>query len=177
MRVESLAGIAPQLFLRLENFCAFTMAHPRLLATRDRLMDAIDGAAPGSLVMLLGPTGVGKTTLRMKVERHLMQQAEQVLAADPGRLPFVSVEVMAPESGRFLWKDYFSRFLMAMAEPLINRKVTRPANLTRCDVPESIPDTATCSGSELGYAMEQALVGCADFFYRRRTLLRESRYG
>jgi len=157
MRVESLAGIDPQLFLRLENFCAFTMAHPRLLSTRERLMDAIDGAAPGSLVMLLGPTGVGKTTLRMKVERHLMQQAEQVLAGDPGRLPFVSVEVMAPESGRFLWKDYFSRFLMAMAEPLINRKVTRPANLTRCDVPESIPDTATCSGSELGYAMEQAL--------------------
>ncbi len=111
MRVESLAGIDPKLIARFENFCAFTMAHPRLLAVRDRLMDAIDGAAPGSLIMLLGP--------------------------------------------RFLWKDYFSRFLMAMAEPLINRKVGRPAN--RWDVPESIPDAATCTGSELGYAMEQAL--------------------
>src|SRR5512139_1534849 len=57
MRVESLSGIDPQLIERLESFCAFTMAHPRLLAARDQLMDAIDRAAPGSLVMLLGTTG------------------------------------------------------------------------------------------------------------------------
>lgn len=157
MRKESLPGIDPQLIGRLESFGAFTMAHPRLLAARDQLMDAIDGAAPGSLVMLLGPTGVGKTTLRMKAEQLLAQQMEQVLAADRGRLPFVSVEVMAPENGRFHWKDYFSRFLMAMAEPAINGKVIRPSYLSNGDLPENIPEIAAYSSSDLEYTMERAL--------------------
>jgi hypothetical protein len=157
MRIESLSGIDPQLVGRLENFCAFTMAHPRLLAARDQLMDAIDGAAPGSLVMLLGPTGVGKTTLRAKTEHHLALQMEQVLAADRGRLPFVSMEVMAPENGRFRWKDYFGRFLLAMAEPVINRKVMRLPESSTCDLPIANPEIANCSSSDLGYAMERAL--------------------
>jgi energy-coupling factor transporter ATP-binding protein EcfA2 len=155
--MESLSGIDPQLIGRLESFCAFTMAHPRLLAARDQLMDAVDGAAPGSLVMLLGPTGVGKTTLRMKAEQLLAQQMGQVLAADRGRLPFVSVEVMAPENGRFRWKDYFSRFLMAMAEPVINGKLIRSPYLLNGDLPENIPEIATCSSSDLEYAIERAL--------------------
>ncbi len=90
-----------------------------------KLVDAIDGAAPGSLVFVLGPTGVGKTTLRMKVEDLLTQQTAPAMNADPGRLPFASVEVVPPDTGRFRWRDYFSRLLAAMNEPLIGFKTTR----------------------------------------------------
>ena len=40
---------------RLDQFRNFTMAHPRLVEARDELVDAIEGATPGSLVMVLGP--------------------------------------------------------------------------------------------------------------------------
>ena len=131
MRLDSIATMAPHLIERLEHFRNFTMAHPRLVEARDELADAIDGAAPGSLVLVLGPTGVGKTTLRMKVENLLMQQMAPAMAADPGRLPFVSTEVVPPDTGRFRWRDYFSRLLAAMNEPLIDFKTLRGTARTR----------------------------------------------
>lgn len=124
MRLDGVAAIAPHLIERLDQFRNFTMAHPRLVAARDELVDAIDGAAPGSLLLVLGPTGVGKTTLRTKVENLLIQQMTPAMAADPGRLPFVSVEVIPPDTGRYRWRDYFSRLLAAMNEPLIDSKIS-----------------------------------------------------
>jgi energy-coupling factor transporter ATP-binding protein EcfA2 len=150
MRLDSIAPMAPHLIERLEHFRNFTMAHPRLVEARDELADAIDGAAPGSLVLVLGPTGVGKTTLRMKVENLLTQQMAPAMAADPGRLPFVSTEVVPPDTGRFRWRDYFSRLLEAMNEPLIDFKTLRSTACTQAL-------NTTVRGMELGYAVEQAL--------------------
>lgn len=132
---------------RLDQFRSFTMAHPRLLTARDELMDAIEGATPGSLVMVLGPTGVGKTTLRTKVEQLLLQQ----MPIDSGRLPFVSVEVPPPHTGRFRWRDYFSRLLAAMNEPLIQAKTVRVCSNAPTPVATIVGDT------DLSFAAEQAL--------------------
>ena len=132
---------------RLDQFRKFTMAHPRLVAARDELVDAIEGATPGSLVMVLGPTGVGKTTLRAKVEQLLQQQ----MPPDSGHLPFVSVEVPPPHTGRFRWRDYFSRLLAAMNEPLIHAKRVRVCSNAPTPVATIVRDT------DLSFAAEQAL--------------------
>lgn len=146
-----IASDAPYTAERMERFRAFTMAHPRLMTARDELMDAIEGATPGSLVLVLGPTGVGKTTLRTKVEHLLVKQMTPVMTADPSRLPFISVDVPPPHSGRFRWRDYFSRLLVAMSEPLIHSK-TGPASPGRLTPAATIP-----GDTELSYAAEQAL--------------------
>jgi hypothetical protein len=101
-------------------------------------------------VLVLGPTGVGKTTLRMKVENLLIQQMAPALAADPGRLPFVSVEVIPTDTGWFRWRDYFSRLLAAMNEPLIDSKLAA--------APRSIHKSVSMTrGADLSYAAELAL--------------------
>lgn len=151
MRLDGVAAVAPHLIERLDHFRRFTMAHPQLVTARDELVDAIDGAAPGSLVLVLGPTGVGKTTLRIKVENLLIQQMTPAMTADPGCLPFVSVEVPPPQYGRFRWRDYFSRLLAAMNEPLIDSKTARYANAVQAVT------TSTLTGTDLGFAAEQAL--------------------
>lgn len=152
MRLDGVAGVAPHVIERLEHFRKFTMAHPRLVAARDELVDAIDGAAPGSLVLVLGPTGVGKTTLRTIVEDLLIEQMAPELAANPGRLPFVSIEVTPPDNGRFRWRDYFSRLLATMNEPLIDSKIRNRFCAHATDAA-----TSMLSGMDLGFAAEQAL--------------------
>lgn len=156
MRLDSIATMPHHVIERLAHFRNFTMAHPRLVEARDQLVDAIDGAAPGSLVLVLGPTGVGKTTLRMKVENLLMQQTAPAMAADPGRLPFVSTEVVRPDTGRFRWRDYFSRLLAAMNEPLIDFKTLR--GTARAGVLNTFSSPIdSIDSKDLGYAVEQAL--------------------
>jgi hypothetical protein len=80
------------------------------------------------------------------------------LMQDKGRLPVVSVEAMAPDTGNFSWRDHFKRLLDAMREPLIDYKLDRKGrpwganeSLFRFD------PAARSSGAEYQYAVEHAL--------------------
>lgn len=76
------------------------------------------------------PTGVGKTTLRLGAERHLVAALETELERDPGRLPVCSTTAVSPNSGNFDWKDYYRRAPAVLDEPLVRDKIrtgtTRP---------------------------------------------------
>ena len=99
---------------RLAYFQSYTIAHPRLVEAKQKLISAIQESSRNSLVMILGPTGVGKTTLRVKTEQILTEGALSELEADRARIPVVSVEAIAPESGNFNWRDQFKRILLEM---------------------------------------------------------------
>ena len=80
---------------------------------------------PGvSLILVVGPTGVGKTTLRQRIERPLLEDAQASPTCSPGHIPVVGLEVAAPDGRNFPWKDYYTRALLALAEPFIADKIT-----------------------------------------------------
>ena len=136
---------------RLAHFQRYTVAHPRLIEAKETLVAAVQNSEPNSLVFVFGPTGVGKTTLRLKAEQILTAELRAELELDRGRLAVVSVEAVAPESGSFSWRDHFKRILLQMNEPLIECKQELTAFVVRS------PARPKPTTGEYRYGVEQAL--------------------
>lgn len=142
---------------RLAYFTGKVVAHPRLKEAHQALLKAIHDPTRPALILVVGPTGVGKTTLRRGIERQLITEALPDLAHDPGRIPVVAVEAVASESGQFHWKDYYTRVLLALNEPLIDRKIASTiGKIDRNDHRRAIVEHVN-SAPELRRALEQCL--------------------
>lgn len=143
---------------RLHEFSSFTLAHPHLVEAREALMSALGTCAGNTIIFVVGPTGVGKTTLRLKIEHDLGANQKEQLLHDRERLPVVSVEASAPDTGNFSWREHFRRLLEAMREPLIDCKLDRrgkPWGLGRPTFP--FDPNPRVSGAEYQHSVEQAL--------------------
>src|SRR5215470_4818716 len=124
---------------------------------KERLLAAIQNSEPNSLVFVFGPTGVGKTTLRLKAEQILTADLHAELEMDRGRLAVVSVECVAPESGSFSWRDHFRRLLLQMDEPLVDYKINTAAPVHIADNAVRFMPSAKAVGAEYRHAVERAL--------------------
>lgn len=142
---------------RLAYFRSYTIAHPRLKTASDRLRQAIQEPAGRALILVIGPTGVGKTTLRLRIEQELKQQFLTAGEPDPGRIPVVGFEAVAPDSGNFSWKDYYRRALRALEEPLIDYKIDYATRQVSRNQAGELTVANRVGNNELRQAMEQAL--------------------
>jgi hypothetical protein len=106
---------------RLAYFKAYTVAHPALRVADEALSRALREPAGASLLFLVGPTGVGKTTLRRRIEQRLIAEASTTLDQDRERLPVAGLEAVAPDSGAFRWRDYYLRALTALEVPFLGQ--------------------------------------------------------
>ena len=142
---------------RLASFAARVVAHPRLTQTHQALLDALQGSTEASLVLVYGPTGVGKTTLRRRIEQQLLAAALPDLEHDPGRMPVVALEAAAPESGQFSWKDYYTRALLTLDERLVGYGQDVGTRGIRRDATVHLRMAHTAPAPELRRALEQSL--------------------
>src|SRR6266851_1464769 len=146
--------------VRMAYFTAKVVAHPRLTAAHQAVRDALRQPSGASLILVHGPTGVGKTTLRLRLEQQLLAEALPDMQHDPDRVPVLAVEAVAPESGQFNWKDYYVRALAALDEPLLEHKVTvtTPENPSpERPVPPRPFIKRSASAAEFRWVLEQCL--------------------
>ncbi len=108
---------------RLDYFKAYTVAHPALDQADKAVWSALREPAGAALVLVFGPTGVGKTTLLSHIETRLVEHALPQLEQDRGCLPVVKLNAMASTSRPFKWADFYQRALISIDEPLLEYKV------------------------------------------------------
>src|SRR5260370_25721899 len=114
---------------RLSYFKAYTVAHPFLERADEKVRNTLHEPGGALLIFIIGPTGVGKTTLLTFIEQRLLQLAQAQLSHDPDYVPVIKLDAMAPSARQFRWPDFYTRALMAVSEPLIDYKVERGAVL------------------------------------------------
>ncbi|MBG9521482.1 MULTISPECIES: ATP-binding protein [Bacillus cereus group] len=108
---------------KLKKFEDMVIEHPIIKQVKEQLISYIHNPAGTFIVLVLGPSGVGKTTLAQGLEKYFIQEMRGELESDKGRIPIVRTEIVGFDSGKFHWKDYYYRTLEELQEPLIDHKI------------------------------------------------------
>jgi hypothetical protein len=142
---------------RLDYFRNHTVAHTILKEADEAVMQAIEQPAGTSLVFVFGPTGVGKTTLLLHIQKKLIEASQKDRPEEMGHIPVASMEAAASDSRNFDWKEYYRRALMTLSEPLIGHKIDYSNRDARRNRIGHLVFNTKPATSELRLALEDAL--------------------
>jgi hypothetical protein len=103
--------------------------HPRLLEALETTVQTICSPGEGSkerrsgtMVLLIGPSRVGKTTLIRMLEERLLARAKAQMQRDTTYIPYASITAPEPGSGGFDWTDYYKPVLRQLGNPFVESK-------------------------------------------------------
>lgn len=106
--------------------------HPRLREALDHILQTVcppgEGASmrrPGTMILVIGPSRVGKTTLIRLLEERLLAQARSQMERDPEFIPFASITAAGVDASRFDWRTYYRAVLRGLQDPFVDGKVAR----------------------------------------------------
>jgi hypothetical protein len=97
--------------------------HTRLKEMNSNL-DILTAPFSGTdIILLIGPTGVGKTLIVNKFKERIIKTYKDKLEEDRSFIPVALME--APSSGErsFAWRIFYNRLLKELKEPLTNKKI------------------------------------------------------
>src|SRR5712692_5694271 len=108
------------------------ISHARLQEALETIIQTVcppgEGASmrrPGTMVLVIGPSRVGKTTLIRLLEERLLTKTKALMVSNPSFIPFASILAAGPGTNRFEWAEYYRAVLRALHDPCLDGKVAR----------------------------------------------------
>jgi archaellum biogenesis ATPase FlaH len=107
---------------RINYFKEKSVAHPFLVNAYKDLKDLVEVTEKGKVILLYGPSGVGKSTIFKKVRNEFLCLYHEDMMKDKGMIPVLAVEAFANEDGKFDWINFYSEALEELQDILIDEK-------------------------------------------------------
>jgi hypothetical protein len=107
---------------KLEYFSRIIARHPNMNSALDDLLTLTAPATGTDIVLLVGPSGVGKSETVATARKRLLSRFEAAMQADPGLIPVVVAEAPASGELQFSWRIFYTKIGEALREPLLDRK-------------------------------------------------------
>lgn len=102
-------------------FDELIIEHRRFRAVHEEILDCIQNPVRGTIIVVLGPSGVGKSRSKDLVYAELKEHVEK--NPDLQLSPPLRLEAKRPEVGDFNWKAFYDQALRRLGEPSLERKV------------------------------------------------------
>lgn len=108
---------------RLNYFKMYTVAHPALKQADQAVWNVLREPAGAALIFVVGPTGVGKTTLLTQIEKRLIALATTQVDRSNSHIPTLKLDAVSPALMQFKWGDYYQRALLLLQESRVEYTV------------------------------------------------------
>lgn len=141
---------------KLREFGKITVKHKRLAEAREHLLSYLFDDAEEGVICIIGPTGVGKTTLLKHCIADVLAHETLEMENDPSYIPIAYVEARAPERGNFGWAEFYRDCMTGLHEPLVDRKVLIKTELAKI-VPHELATPRSRSIMQYRIALDNAL--------------------
>jgi len=112
---------------KLQYFKEVVVRHPRMEEAVDDVMTLSAPNTGTDIILMIGPTGAGKSASIATVQRKFLETYHSQLCADPGFIPIAAIEAPASGEHNFSWRMLYTRLGEALSEPLLDRKVLTKA--------------------------------------------------
>jgi hypothetical protein len=95
------------------------VTHPRMDEVVDEILEAVGSMCDQNLVLLVGPSGVGKTEALKEAVRRAVVERELEAQSKAHMVPAIFIEADAPDRGNFDWRVFYETGLAELGVPLI----------------------------------------------------------
>lgn len=144
---------------RLKYLEGYSVAHTVLDVSFTKIMRTIRFPAGIQIVFVIGPPRAGKTHLMEWVMDEVQYMWTQEQHVNRGQIPVVGIEVPSKDRINPSCADIYYRLLLAMAEPLIDKKITFADVTIYRDNNEALRfgSKAAITTTKYRYALESAI--------------------
>lgn len=108
---------------KLAYFRKVRVKHPRVAALLDDLETMVLPESGTDIALLIGPTGVGKSTLGVSLLERIIKLHKNEMKEDLSFIPAVMITAPASGENKFSWRIFYVKLGTALIEPLLDRKL------------------------------------------------------